>query len=430
MSLVEKIFGSFSDRELKKVNPIVKQVLALEPKYAALSDAELQAQTPAFKQQLADGKTLDDILPDAFAVCREAAWRVLGMKHFPVQITGGIALHRGDIAEMQTGEGKTLVATLPAYLNALTGEGVHVVTVNDYLAKRDSEWMGKLYRWLGLSVGLIAQGMDGDARRAAYAADITYGTNNEFGFDYLRDNMVTYKANMVQRGHAFAIVDEVDSILIDEARTPLIISGKGEDSSSLYTQVDRFARTLRKSVVVELEDKVSTDEQADGDYVVDEKHKTCTLTASGIKKAEAYFHIENLAAAENMTLAHHIDQAIKAYGVMQKDIDYVVKNGEVIIVDEFTGRLMIGRRYNEGLHQAIEAKEGVKIAAESKTLATITFQNYFRMYKKLSGMTGTAKTEATEFTEIYGLNIVSVPTNRPVQRKDYPDATRSLTAYV
>ena len=360
MSLVEKLFGSFSDRELKKVNPIVKQVLALEPKYAALSDAELQAQTPAFKQQLADGKTLDDILPDAFAVCREAAWRVLGMKHFPVQITGGIALHRGDIAEMQTGEGKTLVATLPAYLNALTGEGVHVVTVNDYLAKRDSEWMGKLYRWLGLSVGLIAQGMDGDARRAAYAADITYGTNNEFGFDYLRDNMVTYKANMVQRGHAFAIVDEVDSILIDEARTPLIISGKGEDSSSLYTQVDRFARTLRKSVVVELEDKVSTDEQADGDYVVDEKHKTCTLTASGIKKAEAYFHIENLAAAENMTLAHHIDQAIKAYGVMQKDIDYVVKNGEVIIVDEFT--------------------------------------------------------------EIYGLNIVTVPTNRPKQRIDYPDA--------
>ena len=422
MSLVEKLFGSFSDRELKKVNPIVKQVLALEPKYAALSDAELQAQTPAFKQQLADGKTLDDILPDAFAVCREAAWRVLGMKHFPVQITGGIALHRGDIAEMQTGEGKTLVATLPAYLNALTGEGVHVVTVNDYLAKRDSEWMGKLYRWLGLSVGLIAQGMDGDARRAAYAADITYGTNNEFGFDYLRDNMVTYKANMVQRGHAYAIVDEVDSILIDEARTPLIISGKGEDSASLYTQVDRFARTLRKSVVVELEDKVSTDEQADGDYVVDEKHKTCTLTASGIKKAEAYFHIENLAAAENMTLAHHIDQAIKAYGVMQKDIDYVVKNGEVIIVDEFTGRLMIGRRYNEGLHQAIEAKEGVKIAAESKTLATITFQNYFRMYKKLSGMTGTASTEADEFSEIYGLNIVSIPTNKPRARKDLPDS--------
>ena len=422
MSLAEKLFGSFSDRELKKINPITKKVLALETKYQPMSDAELQAQTPALKERLANGETLDDILPDAFAVCREAAWRVLGMKHFPVQIMGGIALHRGSIAEMQTGEGKTLVATLPAYLNALTGEGVHIVTVNDYLAKRDSEWMGKLYRWLGLNVGLIVQGIDGDARRRAYNADITYGTNNEYGFDYLRDNMVTYKDNMVQRGHAFAIVDEVDSILIDEARTPLIISGKGEDSSSLYTQVDRFARTLRKSVVVELEDKVSTDEQADGDYVVDEKHKTCTLTASGIKKAEAYFHIENLAAAENMTLAHHIDQAIKAYGVMQKDIDYVVKNGEVIIVDEFTGRLMIGRRYNEGLHQAIEAKEGVKIAAESKTLATITFQNYFRMYKKLSGMTGTAKTEATEFTEIYGLNIVTVPTNRPKQRIDYPDA--------
>ena len=421
MSLVEKLFGSFSDRELKKINPIAKQVLALEGKYAALSDAELQAQTAAFKQQLANGKTTDDILPDAFAVCREAAWRVLGMKHFPVQIIGGIALHRGDISEMQTGEGKTLVATLPAYLNALTGEGVHVVTVNDYLAKRDSEWMGKLYRWLGLSVGLIAQGMDGDARRAAYAADITYGTNNEFGFDYLRDNMVTYKANMVQRGHAFAIVDEVDSILIDEARTPLIISGRGEDSSSLYTQVDRFVRTLRKSVVVELEDKVSTDEQADGDYVVDEKHKTCTLTASGIKKAEAYFKVENLAAAENMTLAHHIDQAIKAYGVMQRDIDYVVKDGQVIIVDEFTGRLMIGRRYNEGLHQAIEAKEGVKIAAESKTLATITFQNYFRMYKKLSGMTGTAKTEEEEFKGIYKLDVVQIPTNRPMIRKDMND---------
>ena len=422
MSLAEKLFGSFSDRELKKINPLTKQVLALEGKYQAMSDAELQAQTPALKQKLADGKTLDDILPDAFAVCREAAWRVLGMKHFPVQVTGGIALHRGDIAEMQTGEGKTLVATLPAYLNALTGEGVHIVTVNDYLAKRDSEWMGKLYRWLGLSVGLIVQGMDGDARREAYNADITYGTNNEFGFDYLRDNMVTYKDNMVQRGHAYAVVDEVDSILIDEARTPLIISGRGEDSSSLYTQVDRFVRTLRKSVVVELEDKVETDEQADGDYIVDEKHKTCTLTAKGIKKAEEYFKIENLAATENMTLAHHIDQAIKAYGVMQRDIDYVVKDGEVLIVDEFTGRLMIGRRYNEGLHQAIEAKEGVKIAAESKTLATITFQNYFRMYKKLSGMTGTASTEADEFSEIYGLNIVSIPTNKPRARKDLPDS--------
>ena len=343
MSLVEKLFGSFSDRELKKINPIAKQVLALEEKYAAMPDADLQAQTAVFKQQLADGKTTDDILPDAFAVCREAAWRVLGMKHFPVQVIGGIALHRGDISEMQTGEGKTLVATLPAYLNALTGEGVHVVTVNDYLAKRDSEWMGKLYRWLGLSVGLIAQGMDGDARRAAYAADITYGTNNEFGFDYLRDNMVTYKANMVQRGHAYAIVDEVDSILIDEARTPLIISGRGEDSSSLYTQVDRFVRTLRKSVVVELEDKVSTDEQADGDYVVDEKHKTCTLTASGIKKAEAYFHIENLAAAENMTLAHHIDQAIKAYGVMQRDMNSIhtaIESVDRAAFDQVVDRLL------------------------------------------------------------------------------------------
>ena len=428
MSLVEKLFGSFSDRELKKVNPITKQVLALEPKYQAMSDADLQTQTAVFKQQLSEGKTLDDILPDAFAVCREAAWRVLGMKHFPVQVTGGIALHRGDIAEMQTGEGKTLVATLPAYLNALTGEGVHIVTVNDYLAKRDSEWMGKLYRWLGLTVGLIVQGMDGDARRAAYNADITYGTNNEFGFDYLRDNMVTYKANMVQRGHAYAIVDEVDSILIDEARTPLIISGRGEDSSSLYTQVDRFVRTLRKSVVVELEDKVSTDEQADGDYVVDEKHKTCTLTAAGIKKAEAYFKVENLAAAENMTLAHHIDQAIKAYGVMQRDIDYVVKDGQVIIVDEFTGRLMIGRRYNEGLHQAIEAKEGVTVAGESKTLATITFQNFFRLYGKLSGMTGTALTEEEEFSAIYNLDVVEIPTNRPVIRIDHPDVVYKTEA--
>ena len=422
MSFMEKLFGNFSDKELKRIKPIANKVLELEPEMQKLTDEELQAKTPYLKEKLKNGASLDDILPEAFAVCREADWRVLGLKPYPVQIIGGIVLHRSCIAEMQTGEGKTLVATMPVYLNALTGEGVHVVTVNDYLAKRDSEWMGKLYRWLGLNVGLIVQGIDGDARRRAYNADITYGTNNEYGFDYLRDNMVTYKDNMVQRGHAFAIVDEVDSILIDEARTPLIISGKGEDSSSLYTQVDRFVRTLHKSVVVELEDKVETDEQTDGDYVVDEKHKTCTLTAKGIQKAEEYFKVENLAAAENMTLAHHIDQAIKAYGVMQKDIDYVVKNGEVIIVDEFTGRLMIGRRYNEGLHQAIEAKEGVKIAAESKTLATITFQNYFRMYKKLSGMTGTAKTEATEFTEIYGLNIVTVPTNRPNIRKDYPDA--------
>ena len=422
MGLFTKVFGTYSQRELKSIYPIVDKITALEDAYKALTDAQLQAKTPEFKSRLQNGETLDDILPEAFAAVREAADRVLGMRPYPVQLVGGIVLHQGRIAEMKTGEGKTLVATLPAYLNALTGEGVHIVTVNDYLAKRDSEWMGKLYRWLGLSVGLIVQGIDGDSRRRAYNADITYGTNNEFGFDYLRDNMVTYKDNMVQRGHAYAIVDEVDSILIDEARTPLIISGRGEDSSSLYTQVDRFVRTLRKSVVVELEDKVETDEQTDGDYVVDEKHKTCTLTARGIKKAEEYFKIENLAAAENMTLAHHIDQAIKAYGVMKKDIDYVVKNGEVIIVDEFTGRLMIGRRYNEGLHQAIEAKEGVKIAAESKTLATITFQNYFRMYKKLAGMTGTAKTEATEFTEIYGLNIVTVPTNRPNIRKDYPDA--------
>ena len=422
MGFLTKLFGTNMAKEIKRLDPIVRKIEALEEEYKGYTDAQLQAKTPELKERYKNGETLDDLLPEAFATCREAADRVLGLRPYRVQLIGGIILHQGRIAEMQTGEGKTLVATLPAYLNALTGEGVHIVTVNDYLAKRDSEWMGKLYRWLGLTVGLIVQGMDGDARRAAYNADITYGTNNEFGFDYLRDNMVTYKANMVQRGHAYAIVDEVDSILIDEARTPLIISGRGEDSSSLYTQVDRFVRTLHKSVVVELEDKVSTDEQADGDYVVDEKHKTCTLTAAGIKKAEAYFKVENLAAAENMTLAHHIDQAIKAYGVMQRDIDYVVKDGQVIIVDEFTGRLMIGRRYNEGLHQAIEAKEGVKIAAESKTLATITFQNYFRMYKKLSGMTGTARTEATEFTEIYGLNIVSVPTNRPVQRKDYPDA--------
>ena len=422
MGLITKLFGTYSQRELKSIYPIVDKITALEPEYKALTDAQLQAKTPEFKERLANGETLDDILPEAFAAVREAADRVLGMRPYPVQLVGGIVLHQGRIAEMKTGEGKTLVATLPAYLNALTGEGVHIVTVNDYLAKRDSEWMGKLYRWLGLSVGLIVQGIDGDSRRRAYNADITYGTNNEFGFDYLRDNMVTYKDNMVQRGHTYAIVDEVDSILIDEARTPLIISGRGEDSSSLYTQVDRFVRTLRKSVVVELEDKVETDEQTDGDYVVDEKHKTCTLTARGIKKAEEYFKIENLAAAENMTLAHHIDQAIKAYGVMKKDIDYVVKNGEVIIVDEFTGRLMIGRRYNEGLHQAIEAKEGVKIAAESKTLATITFQNYFRLYGKLSGMTGTALTEEEEFRHTYQLDVIEIPTNKPVIRKDNSDA--------
>ena len=422
MSLVDKIFGTFSDKELKKIKPIADKVLALEPAMAALSDDELRGKTAEFKERLAKGETLDDLLVEAFAVCREADWRVLGMKPFPVQVIGGIVLHRGCISEMQTGEGKTLVATLPVYLNALTGKGVHVVTVNDYLARRDSEWMGKTYRFLGLTVGLVTHDCpDSNARRAAYNADVTYGTNNEFGFDYLRDNMVVYKANMVQRGHNFAIVDEVDSILIDEARTPLIISGRGDDSSHLYKEADDFAKTLKKSVIVELEDKVDTDAQSDGDYVVDEKHKTCTLTESGIKKAEKWFKVENLSDAANMNLAHHINQAIKARGVMQRDVNYVVKNGEVIIVDEFTGRLMMGRRYNEGLHQAIEAKEGVTVAAESKTLASITFQNYFRMYDKLSGMTGTASTEADEFNEIYGLNIVSVPTNRPKARIDKPD---------
>ena len=422
MSFFEKLFGSFSDKELKRINPIKDKVLALEPEMAKLTDEQLQAKTAEFKERLAKGETLDDILPEAFAVCREADWRVLGMKPYPVQIIGGIVLHRACIAEMQTGEGKTLVATMPTYLNALTGEGVHVITVNDYLARRDSEWMGKVYRFLGLTVGLVVHGVESDDRKKAYEADVTYGTNNEFGFDYLRDNMVVYKANMVQRGHAFAIVDEVDSILIDEARTPLIISGKGEDSSVMYKRADDFAKTLKKSVIVELDDKVEAEEQVDGDYVVDEKRKTATLTESGVKKAEAFFHVENLADADNMSLRHYIDGAIKARGVMHRDTDYIVKDGEVIIVDEFTGRLMYGRRFNDGLHQAIEAKEGVTVAAESKTLATVTFQNYFRMYKKLSGMTGTAKTEATEFTEIYGLNIVTVPTNRPKQRIDYPDA--------
>ena len=428
MSLVEKLFGSFSDRELKKVNPIVKQVLALEPKYAALSDAELQAQTPAFKQQLADGKTLDDILPDAFAVCREAAWRVLGMKHFPVQITGGIALHRGDIAEMQTGEGKTLVATLPAYLNALTGEGVHVVTVNDYLAKRDSEWMGKVYRFLGLTVGLVIHDIQPKDRKASYAADITYGTNNEFGFDYLRDNMAIYATEMVQRGHAFAIVDEVDSILIDEARTPLIISGQGDKSTQLYTVVDAFVAKLKGQRVASVDTKEEEDPDLDADYVVDEKARTVTLTARGIAKAEQQFQVANLADPENTTLSHHINQAIRARGLMRRDIDYVVKDGEVIIVDEFTGRLMYGRRYSEGLHQAIEAKEGVTVARESKTLATITFQNYFRLYGKLSGMTGTAMTEEEEFGTIYSLDIVEIPTNKPVQRVDHPDVVYKTEA--
>ena len=422
MSFFEKLFGSFSDKELKRINPLKDKVLALEPEMQKLTDEQLQAKTTEFKARLEKGETLDDLLPEAFAVCREADWRVLGMKPYPVQIIGGIVLHRACIAEMQTGEGKTLVATMPVYLNALTGKGVHVITVNDYLARRDSEWMGKVYRFLGLTVGLVVHGVEANDRKAAYAADVTYGTNNEFGFDYLRDNMVVYKAHMVQRGHAYAIVDEVDSILIDEARTPLIISGKGEDSSVMYKRADDFAKTLKKSVIVELDDKVAAEEQVDGDYVVDEKRKTATLTESGVQKAEAFFHVENLADADNMSLRHYIDGAIKARGVMHRDIDYIVKEGEVIIVDEFTGRLMYGRRFNDGLHQAIEAKEGVTVAAESKTLATVTFQNYFRMYDKLAGMTGTASTEADEFSEIYGLNIVSIPTNKPRARKDLPDS--------
>ena len=421
LSFFEKLFGSFSTKELKKIQPIADRVLALEARYQAMTDRELQAMTPALRERLAGGETLDDILPDAFAVCREASWRVLGMKHFPVQVVGGIVLHRACIAEMKTGEGKTLVATLPVYLNALTGKGVHVVTVNDYLAKRDSEWMGKLYKFLGLSVGLIIHGVTGEERRAAYNADITYGTNNEFGFDYLRDNMVTYKEQMVQRGHYYAIVDEVDSILIDEARTPLIISGEGDKSTDLYKLADNFAKGLKATVVAELDDKEDQDEQVDGDYVVDEKKKTATLTASGIAKAEKYFNVENLADGANMTLQHHINQAIKARGVMKRDVDYVVRDGEVIIVDEFTGRLMLGRRYNEGLHQAIEAKEGVTVARESRTLATITFQNYFRMYEKLSGMTGTALTEEVEFREIYNLDVVVIPTNKPMIRIDHHD---------
>ena len=421
MSLVEKLFGSFSDRELKKINPIAKQVLALEEKYAAMPDADLQAQTAVFKQQLADGKTTDDILPDAFAVCREAAWRVLGMKHFPVQVIGGIALHRGDISEMQTGEGKTLVATLPAYLNALTGEGVHVVTVNDYLAKRDSELMAKVHRYLGLTVGLISHDMDNDARRAAYACDITYATNNELGFDYLRDNMCLYKKDKVQRAPNFAIVDEVDSILIDEARTPLIISGRGDKSTDLYEKADKFAKTLTMNKVAELDDKEDYEGNFNGDYLIDEKAKTCNLLPSGVAKAEKYFGVENLMDPENTTLLHHINQAIRANGIMKLDVDYVIKDGEIVIVDEFTGRLMFGRRYNDGLHQAIEAKEGVKVNRESKTLATITFQNFFRLYDKLSGMTGTAMTEESEFRQIYSLDVIEIPTNKPVIRIDNHD---------
>ena len=420
MSLLEKIFGNYSQKELKRIDPLVKKVLALEESYRAMSEEELKGQTAVLKARLAAGETTDDILPEAFATCRDACDRVLDMRPYPVQVIGGIILHQGRIAEMKTGEGKTLVETLPAYLNGLTGSGVHIVTVNDYLAKRDSEWMGKVFSYLGLSVGLVIHGVEKDDRRAAYAADITYGTNNEFGFDYLRDNMVTYKEHLVQREFSYAIVDEVDSILIDEARTPLIISGRGDASTDLYQKADRFARTLSCIKVKEHDSKESTDD-VETDYIVDEKARTATLTPRGASKAETYFNVENINDAENMTLLHHINQAIKAHGIMTRDVDYVVKDGEVIIVDEFTGRLMFGRRYNEGLHQAIEAKEGVTVAHESKTLATITFQNYFRMYKKLSGMTGTAMTEADEFREIYGLDVVEIPTNKPVIREDLPD---------
>ena len=421
MGFLKKIFGSHSDHELKRLYPIADKIEAMSDEYAALTDEQLRAKTDEFRQRYADGESLDDLLPEAFATAREAAWRVLGMKPFRVQLIGGIVLHQGRIAEMKTGEGKTLVAVLPAYLNALTGEGVHIVTVNDYLARRDSEWMGKVYRFLGLSVGLIVHDMSSAERQQAYAADITYGTNNEMGFDYLRDNMAIYKSQMVQRGHAFAIVDEVDSILIDEARTPLIISGQGDESTDLYRQAEDFAARLKCKSYASIDDKEEEDEDLDADYVVDEKARTATLTARGIAKAETAFGLENLADIENATLVHHIDQAIRAHGIMKRDIDYVVKDGEVIIVDEFTGRLMLGRRYSDGLHQAIEAKEHVRVQSENKTLATITFQNYFRLYGKLSGMTGTAMTEEEEFAAIYNLDIIEIPTNKPVIRIDNSD---------
>ena len=421
MGFLDKLFGSYSDRELKRINPIVDKIEKLEGRYQAMSDSELQGQTALFKQRLAEGEELDAILPEAFAAVREAAWRVLGMKPFRVQLIGGIVLHQGRIAEMKTGEGKTLVAVLPAYLNALTGEGVHIVTVNDYLARRDSEWMGKVHRFMGLSVGLIVHDLTPEERRAAYACDITYGTNNEMGFDYLRDNMALYKESMVQRGHAFAIVDEVDSILIDEARTPLIISGQGDESTDLYRQADDFVSRLKKVVYASVDEKEEEQEDLDADYVVDEKARSATLTARGIAKAERAFGLENLADMENATLSHHINQALKAHGIMKRDIDYIVKDGEIIIVDEFTGRLMLGRRYSEGLQQAIEAKEHVDVQKENKTLATITFQNYFRLYGKLSGMTGTAVTESEEFAAIYKLDIIEIPTNKPVIRLDHPD---------
>ncbi len=421
MGLITKIFGTYSDRELKQIYPIVDKIEALEPEYQAMTDAQLAAKTPEFKSRLEQGETLDDILPEAFATAREAAVRVLGQRPYRVQLVGGVVLHQGRIAEMKTGEGKTLTAALPAYLNALAGKGVHIVTVNDYLAKRDSEWMGKVYRFLGLRVGLIIHDLDKSQRQASYAADITYGTNNEMGFDYLRDNMALYGSELVQRGHHFAIVDEVDSILIDEARTPLIISGMGEKSTQMYDMTEMFVRPLKKKVVAETDDKAEENMDEDADYIVDEKARTATLTARGIAKAEEYFHLENLSDPENSTVAHHINQAIKAHGVMKNEVDYVIKDGQVIIVDEFTGRLMFGRRYSEGLHQAIEAKERVKVERESKTLATITFQNYFRLYTKLSGMTGTALTEEEEFGSIYKLDVVEIPTNRPLARQDDHD---------
>ena len=423
MSLFKKLFGDYSSREVKRIIPVQKKVLELEEEYKKLTDAQLQAKTVEFKERLKNGETLDDILPEAFATCREASARVLNMRHFPVQIIGGIVLHQGRIAEMRTGEGKTLVATLPAYLNALTGKGVHIVTVNDYLARRDSEWMGKLYRFLGLSVGLIVHDLDGEQRREAYACDITYGTNNEMGFDYLRDNMVIYAEQRVQRGHNFAVVDEVDSILIDEARTPLIISGMGDKSTDLYKIANEFVKRLKMCKVKEIDSKQGIENVAgeDDDFIVDEKAKTASLTQNGIKKAEKFFGLENLADVENLTIQHHIDIALKAIGVMKRDVDYVVKEGQVLIVDEFTGRIMLGRRYSDGLHQAIEAKENVKVERESKTLATITFQNYFRLYSKLSGMTGTAMTESTEFQEIYSLDVIEIPTNKPMVRIDEDD---------
>ena len=428
MGLFSKIFGTYSERELKSIYPIADKIEAMADEYAAMSDAQLQAKTKEFKDRLAGGETLDDILPEAFATVREAAKRVIGLYPYRVQLIGGIVLHQGRIAEMKTGEGKTLVAVLPSYLNALAGEGVHIVTVNDYLAKRDSEWMGKIHRFLGLSVGLIVHDLTSDQRRAAYAADITYGTNNEMGFDYLRDNMAIYASEQVQRGHSFAIVDEVDSILIDEARTPLIISGMGEKSTEMYDRTEALVARFRKKVIAETDEKAEEDVNEEADYIVDEKARTATLTARGIKKAEEYFQLENLSDPENSTIAHHINQAIKAHGVMKRDIDYVLKDGEVVIVDEFTGRLMFGRRYNEGLHQAIEAKEHVEVARESKTLATITFQNYFRLYRKLSGMTGTALTEEEEFGTIYNLDIIEIPTNRPLARKDDPDVVYKTEA--